>query len=538
MKRIAEIIIAVVFCLTITYNFCSKNPVSGNNSPTITSIIAEKNMVDLGESISIRAIYIDIDRDSLNVQWSATAGVFSEVKGDSVLWVAPDTPGSAAIILEIDDYRGGSDIDSVVINIQNLNPEVSDITITPKNVFLENTAVLKVIASDPDGHEISFSWSAERDGKSVGTFVSSSGDSAVWIAPSTSGAVEIKVIVRDEKGGETVSTKIINVYSAIGSVWLSDTFNNRVIMLSSTGDIMYELGGFNNPKGIDLNKNDRTVLVADWGNNRIVKISAGGKIINQISGFYFPHSVSIMSFDGTAWVCQGSDSIQVVKLSTEGNIIKKINGLSNPLSIAVDQSTPSGDVWVTDTGNNRVVKLYYDIPDGYDINNPPSGSGKKHDVSTDWDGKDFSNPVGITVNSSTGDCWFADKGNNRVIRILKDGSKIHGIYGLSGPECVSVNKKNSEAWITDTLNDRIIKIWQGIFDSDVPYDVSIHSGFHDPEIIKKVYRQPISISVNSNTGEVWFTEESRAVRIAPDGSIMEVTGFNAPKGIVVNPGVE
>ena len=53
----------LVLGLFTAYNNCSKNPVSGNNNPTITSIIAEKSFVNMGETITIRAIFVDIDGD-------------------------------------------------------------------------------------------------------------------------------------------------------------------------------------------------------------------------------------------------------------------------------------------------------------------------------------------------------------------------------------------------------------------------------------------------------------------------------------------
>ncbi len=538
MKKFSQICSLIVLSLLVGYYYCSKNPVSGNNNPTIMSIIAEKEMVDLGETITIRAIYVDIDGDSLNVQWSTSIGVFAEIKGDSVKWKAPDTSGSAIIFLEINDYRGGSDSDSIVINIQNRNPVVSDITITPKNVFLENTAVFKVLASDPDGHQLLYSWSAKRNDKDIGEFFETSGDSVVWIAPSTTGPVDIEVVVSDVNGGKTISIKRINVYSAIGSVWISDTFNNRVVMLSSTGDVLYDINGFFNPEGIDINKNDRTVLVADKGNNRIVKISPDGKIINQILGLDSPHSVSIMSSDGTAWICQDSDSSQVIKISPDGIILRRIHGFVNPLSISVDQK--NGSIWVTDTGNDRVVKLLDDIPDGYNINNPPSPDTQKHLIFSNWNNLNFENPVGLTVNSTNGNCWFADKGNNRIVRILGDGSKIDGILGFFSPECVGVNKKNSYAWISDTGNNRVILIKPRIFDSSVPYNISENLGLH--EVVPGNYQQPIAVTVNSNVGEMWFTEHHKVVRVmlAGDGKTMsklEVIGFNTPKGIIVNPGL-
>lgn len=523
----------ILILFLIFYN-CSKNPVSGNNNPVITSILASKNPVNLGETITIRAIYMDSDRDSLVIKWRSSSGKFIKIEKDSVRWTAPDTSGSSSIYLEVDDLRGGKDVDSIIINIENHPPVISDITVSPKNVFLENTAVFKALASDPEGQSLSYIWSAQRDGKDIGKFVKFSGDSTVWIAPSSIGNVTIKVIVRDTKGGEATLTKNITVYSAIGSVWVSDTYNNRVVMLSSTGDVLYEVKGFNNPEGIDLNRNDRTVLVADWGNNRIVKISSDGKIIRQISGFVFPHSVSIRSFDGTGWVCQNGDSNQVVMLSPEGVIIKKIHGLNNPQSIAVNQTT--GDVWITDTGNNRIVKLLRDVSDGYNLNNLPPLSQQKHKIYLAWNSINFNEPMGINVNSTNGDCWFADKGNNRVVRILSDGSKIDGVIGFSNPKSVSINRKSLDAWVADTGNNRVIKLKNGIFDSEVIYNVSSHQGFHS--IVPGTYRQPLAMSVNSNEGEVWFTEERRAVRVSPDNSVIEVIEFNTPKGIVVNPGIE
>jgi sugar lactone lactonase YvrE len=477
---------------------------------------------------------MDSDRDSLVIKWSSTNGKFIKIEKDSVRWTAPDTSSSATIYLKVDDLRGGIDIDSIIINIENHPPIISDIIISPKNVFLGNTAVFRVLASDPEGQSLSYEWSAQREGKNIGKFIILSGDSTVWIAPSSTGNVTIKVIVRDTKGGEANLTKNITVYSAIGSVWVSDTYNNRVIMLSSTGDVLYEIKGFNNPEGIDINKNDRTVLVADWRNNSVVKISPDGKIVKQISGFVYPHSVSIRSFDGTAWVCQDGDSSQVVMLTPEGVIIKRIHGLSNPQSIVINQTT--GDVWITDTGNNRIVKLLKDIPDGYNLNNPPPLSQQKHKIYLAWNSINFNEPMGISVNSTTGDCWFADKGNNRVVRILSDGSKIDGVIGFSNPKSVSINRNSLDAWVADTGNNRVIKLKNGIFNSEVIYNVSFHQGFH--WIVPGTYRQPLAVSVNSNDGEVWFTEERRVIKVSNDANIIEVIEFNTPKGIVVNPGVE
>ena len=218
--------------------------------------------------------------------------------------------------------------------------------------------------------------------------------------------------------------------------------------------------------------------------------------------------------------------------------MKRIHGFNNPKSISVNQQT--GDIWVADTGNNRIVKLLSSIEDNYDINNPPS-TQTKHTIFKLWNSKPFSEPTGLSVNSNTGNCWFADKLNHRVIRILANGSKINGVVGFEKPENVSVNEKIGDVWVANTGNHRVIQIKQGIFASEVIYDVSSngHLGFH--EIVTGNFRQPYSVSVNSNEGEVWFTEESSVVKIydfEEELKTMEVIGFNTPKGIVVNPGFE
>ena len=78
--------------------------------------------------------------------------------------------------------------------------------------------------------------------------------------------------------------------------------------------------------------------------------------------------------------------------------------LYSPSAIAIDSS--SGNVYVADSGNNRIQKF--------------TSSGKfKPDFVTKWgspgsgDGQ-FSVPYGIAIDSSSGNVYVADKGNSRI----------------------------------------------------------------------------------------------------------------------------
>ena len=95
-------------------------------------------------------------------------------------------------------------------------------------------------------------------------------------------------------------------------------------------------------------------------------------------------------------------------------------GLSSPEGVAVDGS---GDVFIADTGNGRVVV------------DKPNGSGGYTQSVVDDTG--LSDPEGVAVDGS-GDVFIADTGNSRVVVDKPNGSggytqSVVDDTGLSGP---------------------------------------------------------------------------------------------------------
>jgi len=88
----------------------------------------------------------------------------------------------------------------------------------------------------------------------------------------------------------------------------------------------------------------------------------------------------------------------------------------NPGGIAIDAS---GNVYVVDSGNNRIQK--FDSSGVFKKTWGRSGSGDGY----------FNNPMGIAVYSSTGDVYVADTGNNRVQKFDSSGTFITK-WGSSG----------------------------------------------------------------------------------------------------------
>jgi hypothetical protein len=82
-------------------------------------------------------------------------------------------------------------------------PVIDSLTTEPQKVKKAMTSTIKCLASDPDGDELSYTWSAN------GGNISGEGSVVTWVAPNTFGTYTIIVTVTDGRGGET--TKSIDI---------------------------------------------------------------------------------------------------------------------------------------------------------------------------------------------------------------------------------------------------------------------------------------------------------------------------------------
>jgi uncharacterized protein (TIGR03437 family) len=201
--------------------------------------------------------------------------------------------------------------------------------------------------------------------------------------------------------------------------------------IESTGPNVVEGREFNTPLGsaLDTSVSPPILYVADSGNNRVL----GFKYATQL----VPGSVA-------DFVLGQPDRFS--NLANGPTISVRTTGLNAPTAVAVDSF---GNVYVADTGNNRVVRFPKPALQ-------PSGSAQLPDLvlgQSSFGSRTANNggigpkTLSLTATSafrnglafdSAGNLWVADTGNNRVIRYPASALTA----GLSGPAADAVVGQN------------------------------------------------------------------------------------------------
>ncbi len=380
-----------------------------------------------------------------------------------------------------------------------------------------------------------------------------------------------------------IYTKAYGDFSAdeLAECWVVDTYNDRILELG--GETMNEIAsiagrGFYRPQGFAIDPTTKTLWVADTGNNEVVKL----KILSSLSGTWT--NIQINPIMGTTTLTDNTASWTpgaLVGYSVNPNTAQaggqwyeitantatsitideqvlvglgstyvinyyevreqcRIIGLDNPTCLAVDWV--SGNCWVADTGNDRVVRLASNI-ENYGAIYDLDVSVGYHTAIGGTMGVDspFSEPRFVAVNSypfpleARGACWVADTGHGDVVEISPGGTAIlRRLHGFDHPSCVALDYYPGGIWIADSGNDRVVKLL-----SDIPdgYDISARNY---PEMDIKVDLEPDSyptgVAVNYVTGGAWaaLMGSGQVVRISADGALLTtVSGLVSPAKVSV-----
>lgn len=201
-KRCVVIAVIAVAAMLFLASSCTT---STNNQPTIASLEPEsERVVPLG-SLEVICTASDPDGDDLSYDWSASAGEIDGT-GDTITWVAPASEGSYSVAVVVTDGRGGEVTDYVTITVRANNPPaIASLTADAEWATPSGNLQMTCTASDPDGDELSYEWSASGGG------ISGTGAVASWTGPQEVGTYEVTVVVTDGYGGSATKTLSVSV---------------------------------------------------------------------------------------------------------------------------------------------------------------------------------------------------------------------------------------------------------------------------------------------------------------------------------------
>jgi len=356
------------------------------------------------------------------------------------------------------------------------------------------------------------------------------------------------------------------------AIYVADFLNNRVDKLTLDGKFVAALGRsgsgpgeLDQPWGVDLD-GEGNVWVADMGNNRLQRFSRDGKSAilsseGREGSLRTPKAVAIAPRQSAGSLTvvighAGRNSIDFVTLNPGQTVAKKrapqaqtqakVLGLSvtrritrlQPISTAkgltpqqsselrfpvVARSSGSGQTFVTDTGNHRIVVL--DAAGAMSGSWGHLGSGKG----------DLNTPSDLVLDSE-GNVLVADTFNNAVKRFSPRGELLSVIGGkpeLNAPQGLAIGADGS-LYVADTLGHRIVK-----------YDRAgkMVTAWGGPGSGVGQFQFPHGLAVHGNSLYVADFQNDRVVELSLDGRFVRSWGqhgtgpgqFRYPWGVAVGP---
>jgi tripartite motif-containing protein 71 len=322
-----------------------------------------------------------------------------------------------------------------------------------------------------------------------------------------------------------------------GNIYVSDTYNHRILKLSPDGDMLESEGikgnregQFDGPHGIAVNSSG-VVFVADTWNSRIQAITPDGEfvILGDQGQFNEPMDVAVDGWGNLYVADTGNHRVQVFTSDgdfwTWGEYGDGFGQFDWPTGIAVDSLGLA--VYVADTYNNRVQKFTSDgtFLDEWRI--------RWTDEGEDW------LPVGIAVDG-WGNVYVADLYFDSIQVFMADGTFLAELGGYGQyegefwePEDVAVDDLGN-IYVADTGNGRIQK-----FSSEG--DFLIKWGTESSEDGR--FYWPFDIAVGGS-GDVYVTDtyNHRIQKFTLDGVFLTKWGtygrgrgqFDEPYGVAVD----
>jgi len=190
-------------------------------------------------------------------------------------------------------------------------------------------------------------------------------------------------------------------FDSDGRLLVADTGNNRIAVFelkdlnaSLVGEISERILG---PEGVAVHEDGRVFATGTGSGNLVVYQE--GKVVAEAEGFSAPHDVEF-DREGRVWIADANNN-RMVRLDDELKIVQTVSGapfnFSGPRYMDFDAANR---MFVADKYSNSIKVV--------------SPEGELMQVLGGGNSRVFDRPEGVEIHG--GDLWFSDTYNNRIVR--------------------------------------------------------------------------------------------------------------------------
>lgn len=245
-------------------------------------------------------------------------------------------------------------------------------------------------------------------------------------------------------------------------VWVADSGNSRIQQFTITGTYVaqFAVAGGYALHGLTLDSNGYLVLAA-YGGDVVRRYTTAGTLLDSFAATN-PTGVGAATGD-VIWVSDyDNDTLvkwELVNVPAVAAIPPATSTFNLPQAIAIKAS--SGRIYVADTANHRIQ--YFTSAGAYGGQFGSSAYSAVTGAITAGSGDgELSSPSALAINQSSGDVYVLDTGNNRVAQFTATGTFIRN-FGTTGtgdaqftaPTAIAVHPTTFQVYVADATRDDI-----------------------------------------------------------------------------------
>jgi tripartite motif-containing protein 71 len=305
------------------------------------------------------------------------------------------------------------------------------------------------------------------------------------------------------------------------NVWVADSANNRIEEFSATGAFLATIGKDVNKTKVEAagTEAQRNLCTAASGN--VCQAGVAGSAAGQLKA---PKGIAATS-SGNLWVADTGNN-RMEKFTPTGELLSNFPGeLKEPSAVAMGLE---GSIWVADSGNNRIKGWNSSLALITQFGTEGTGNGQ------------FKRPAALDVDAE-GNIWVGDQSNNRVQEFSKSGDYLAkfgspGQFAFSGSMGIAADGKGN-VWVTDTDHNQIQQWLSGSFLFTASRLGSLGTG-------NGQFNHPADVGVDSK-GNLWVLDKTnnRLEEFNEKGEFLRTAGafgssggkLNAPSALAVDP---